>query len=165
MEKFFELREKAKKELKNAEQALNFTYPLVGDNRILLNVVNHLFLASTNIMGCLLYFELIHKRLSEFTDNFESKFHLMKSSMMDRYNLDLDYLCLVRDLKDIIIAHNESPIEFSRGKKLVICSDNYNLKQITPENLKNAAAKTKLFIDEVIHITDKKPYFAFICII
>lgn len=156
MEKFLELRQKSMKELKSAEQALNFTFPLVKDNKVLLSVVNHLFLASTDIMGSLLYFEVLRKRISPFEDNFESKYHLFRTKILDRHNIDKDYLRLVRDLKDTILAHHESPIEFSRGERLIICNDNYELKQISPEFLKKAISKTKLFIDDVIYLTSKK---------
>lgn len=154
MEKFLELREKSLKYLKSAEQTVNFTYPLVKENKVLLTVVNQLFLAGTNIMGSLLHYELLHKRISIFEDNFEQKFHLLKSRVGDRYNIDTEYLKIIRDLKDMIIAHSNAPVEFSRGNKLVICNDNYELREISVESLKKALAKTKLFIDDVIYITD-----------
>ena len=155
MEKFLELRDKSVKHLKAAEQTINFTYPLVRENRVLLSAVNHLFLASTSIMGSLLSYEERNKRIPGFEDKFEEKFHLLKTRVADRYNIDPEYLRMMRDLKDLIIAHNASPVEFSRGKKLVICSDNYELKEITAENLKNVLSKTKLFIEDVILITNK----------
>lgn len=156
MEKFLLLREKAMKDLKAAEQALNFTYPLVKDSKVLLSVVHKLFLATSHIIESLLHHELIHKRISGFEDNFESKYHILRTQVMDRYNIDKEYLRLARDLKDIIIAHHESPIEFSRAGKFIICNDNYELKQITPETLKKTFLKTKLFIEEVIYLTTKK---------
>jgi len=155
MEKFLELRHKAEKYAKTAEQTINFTYPLVKENKIMLTVINQLFLANTTIMGSLLHYELYHKRIPFFDDNFESKFHLLRSRVADKYSIDPEYLKLLRDLKDIIIAHNNSPIEFSRGNKLVICNDNYELKELTIENLKKALSKTKLFIEDIIYITNK----------
>jgi nitrogen-specific signal transduction histidine kinase len=152
MEKYLELQENAKKYLKNADQGLNFTYPLVKDNKVLLSVVNNLFLSLSNAMGSLLYHELLYKRVPIFQDNFESKFQLMRSKVAERYNIDKTYLKLMRDLKDIIISHNESPIEFSRGNRFIICGNNYEIKEVNPETLKKAIGKTKLFIDEIIHI-------------
>ncbi len=156
MEKFLELQESALTYQKNAEQGINFTYPLVKENKVLLSVVNNLFLAGTNIMGSILHYELLYKRIPAFNDNFEAKYRLMRSRIMEKYHLDAQYLKLVRDLKEIIIAHHESPIEFSRGSKFVICNDNYELKEISLESLKDAMRKTKLFIDEVISITKQK---------
>jgi len=156
MEKFLELEEAALKHIKNAEYGITFTYPLVKESKVLISVVNHLFLACTNIAGSLLYYELLYKSISPFPDNFESKFHIMKNALLDKYNLDPDYLKMMRKLREIIIAHNNSPIEFSRAGKYVICNDEYDLKEITLPWLKETHGKTKLFIDEVISITHKR---------
>jgi len=156
MEKFLELQEKAQQYIKNAEHGITFTYPLVKENKVLLSVVNNLFLACTNGIGSILHYERLYKRVPLFEENFEEKYRLMRSRVLERYNLDPDYLKLVRDLKETIIAHNQSPIEFSRGGKLVICNDNYELKEVSVESLKKTLGKTKLFIDEVIHITKKQ---------
>jgi hypothetical protein len=156
MEKVLELRDKALKYLKNAEHGLTFTYPLIKENKVLLSVVNNLFLSLTSAMSSLLYYEFFYKRISLFEDKFESKFYILKNKLLEKYHLDEESLKLIRDLKDLIIAHNESPIEFSRGNKLIICSDNYELKEISPESLKNAISKTKLFIEDIIRITQRR---------
>ncbi|MFT4303414.1 MAG: hypothetical protein ACMXYG_02540 [Candidatus Woesearchaeota archaeon] len=153
MEKYLELREKALLNLKNANQGISFTYPLIKENKVLLSIVNHLFLASTQIMGSILYYELKFKRIDLFEDNFESKLRIFKNKVIDKYNLDSNYTKIMRDLKEIIVAHNDSPIEFSRGNKLIICNDNYEIKEISIETLKKVQDKTKVFIDEVISIT------------
>lgn len=155
-EKYIELQKKSIQNLKNARQTLEFTYKMVQENKLLMSVVNELFLSCTFAMGSLLYYELLHKRIEIFEDNFESKLRIFKNQMMERYGFKKDYVKLMRDLKEIVIAHNKSPIEFSKNDKLVICSDNYDLKQITYESLKDALKKTNLFIDEVIYITSYK---------
>ncbi|MCB9358395.1 hypothetical protein H6503_00530 [Candidatus Woesearchaeota archaeon] len=155
MEKYIELREKALSNLKQANHGISFTYPLIKENKVLLNIVNHLFLACTNNMASILAYEMTYKRIDPFEDNFESKLRIFKNSILERYNLDQIYVKLMRDFKEIIIAHNESPIEFSRGNKFIICNDNYELKEITIDSLKKAADKTKVFIDEGISITSR----------
>jgi hypothetical protein len=156
MEQYLELQQKALDYLKKAEQGVNFTYKLVQDNKVLMTVVNNLFLASTSIMGSLLHYEQMYKRIPVFEDNFESKMRIFKSRVRERYNLDPGYIRMMRDLKDIIVAHHESPVEFSKGKKFIICNDNYELKEITAESLKKTLSKTKIFIDEVISLTKQK---------
>lgn len=155
-DKYLELQKKAISSLKNSKQTLEFTYKMVKENKLLLSVINELFLACTSIMGSLLYYELLHKRIGFFENTFEAKLRIFRVSVMERYGISNDYVKLMRDLKELIIAHNQSPIEFSRGEKFVICSDNYELKQISYENLKDAFKKTNLFIDEVIYITSYK---------
>jgi len=155
-EKYLELQKKSIHNLKNAKQTIDFTYKMVKENKLLMGVVNELFLACSFAMGSLLYYELLHKRINFFEDKFESKLRIYKNKVSERYGLNPNYIKLMRDLKEIVIAHNQSPIEFSKGDKFVICSDNYELKQITLESLKEAFKKTNLFIDEVIYITSHK---------
>jgi hypothetical protein len=153
MEKFLELRLKALEYLKVADQSIKFTYQLVKDNKVLVTAVNGLFMAMASAIGSLLYYELKYKRVPAFEDNFEAKYQLMRTNVLERYHIDPSYLKLARQLKDLVIAHKNSPIEFSREGKFVICSDDYKIKEITPDSLREAYAKTKLFIEEVITLT------------
>lgn len=153
---FVILQKKSISNLKNAKQTLEFTYEMVKENKLLLSVVDELFLACTNAMGSLLYYELKHKRINSFENKFEPKLRIFRNEVMERYGIGVEVVKLMRDLKEIIIAHKKSPFEFSREDKFVICSDNYDLKQITKQNLQEALKKANIFIDEVIYITSYK---------
>ena len=63
MEKYEEIRDKAIKNIKIADHMLTQTYPLVKDPRLLLTVLENVFLSLTNAIGALLYFERLYKRV------------------------------------------------------------------------------------------------------
>ena len=155
MEKFQEVREKANKHIHIADHMLSVTYPLVKDNKLLLAVIENIFLAYTNIIGSLLYYERVFKRIPPFQENFESKFIMFKETCVLKYKIDRSYVSDIQDLKNIILAHRKSPVEFSRRDRFIICSNNYKLETISVSELKKHIDKAKLFIQEIINITSK----------
>ena len=155
MEKFQELREEALKNLKAADHMLIITYPLVGDTKILLNVMDNIFLALSNSMGAILHYERLFKQIPPFNDNFEGKFMMFKNKCMKRYNIDLEYVKLIQEIKETIVLHKNSPVEFKRQDRYIICTDNYRMVAITVNMLKNYLKKTKEFITMMQLITRK----------
>jgi len=155
MERFQEVREKANKHIHIADHLLSVTYPLIKDNKLLLAVIENIFLAYTNTIGSLLYFERTFKRIPPFQDNFESKFTMFRETCVLKYKIDKSYVSDIQDLKNIILAHKKSPVEFTRKDRFVICSDNYKLKTISIDELKKQIDKAKLFIQEMNNIISK----------
>lgn len=152
MEEYETFRDKSLHFLKAAHQGIAFTYPLLKENKVLLSIVHDLFKANSSAMAALLHFESYNKRIPIFSNSFEEMMHIYRSNVMEKYHLDPIYFFMLRDLKDLVIAHRDAPVEFSRGDAFVICNDNYDLKEITIENCKKAEAKTKLFIEEIISL-------------
>lgn len=156
MEKFQELRETAKKKIQLADHILTQTYPLVKDTKLLLVVMENIFLALTNSIGSLLYYERLFKRIPPFQDNFSSKFNMFRAKCIDRYKIDKEHVIFIQDIKDIIVEHKKSPVEFVRKDRFVICSDNYSMKTISVEQIKEHLAKAKLFTNQMGNITTKE---------
>ena len=155
MEKFQELRDLASKKLKLADHILTMTYPMIKDPRLLLSSIENLFLAFTYGMSSLLYYERLFKRVPQFQDNFASKFELFKENCLKKYNLDNEYPKIMQEIKDIIVAHKKSPMEFSRNDSLIICNGNYRMKTISSNMIHNYVQKAKLFIKNVSTIVSK----------
>ncbi len=159
MEAYQRLREEASKKISLADHMLFVTYPLVKDAKLLLAVMENIFLAHTHIMGSLLYYERMYKRVAPFFDTFESKYRLFSEKCSQRYAIEHEYLDLMREVKDILTAHKRSPIEFSRKDQFVICSDDYQLKVLKAEDIKTLVSKTKEFfnkVDSLIKELEKK---------
>ena len=146
MEKFQELRDLAKKKIQVADHILTMTYPIVKDARLLLAVVENIFLSLNYAMSSVLYHEMLFKRISPFPDNFTSKFDLFKDKCVDKYKIDKDHVKLMQDLKEIVISHKKSPVEFQRKDNFVICDGSYRIKSISASELKDSIAKAKSFI-------------------
>ena len=155
MEQFQELKEAAKKKITIADHMLTQTYPLVKDVKLLIAVLENTFLALSYAMSSVLSYDKLFKKISVFPENFEARFHIFKEKCAPRYNIDNEYLSLIREIKDIIIAHKKSPVEFARNDRFVICSDNYRMKTVSVDQLKKIIQKSKMFVQETGNIVNK----------
>ncbi|PIY60565.1 hypothetical protein COY95_01115 [Candidatus Woesearchaeota archaeon CG_4_10_14_0_8_um_filter_47_5] len=155
MEKYEEALEKARRKLHIADHMVCVTYPLLRDNKLLVAALENLFLALTNSMGALLYYERLYKQVPPFHDTFESKFNLFKLKMVRKYRFDTAYLPLMEEIKNIIIQHRKSPVEFARKDSFVICTDNYRTFTVTLVAIKGYIAKTKTFLEKIQSIVEK----------
>jgi hypothetical protein len=155
MEKFQEYRELAIKKLKIADHILTVTFPLVKDTRLLLGVIENLFLSLTYSMSSILYYERLFKRIPPFHDNFESKFNMFKERCFKKYNLNPEFISLIKEIKELIILHKKSPVEFTRKDSFVICNGYYRIKTIKIDLIKRYKEKTNLFLEETKKITSK----------
>jgi len=152
MEKFQLLLEESKKKLSIADHMLIMTYPVVNDPKLLLVVLENIFLSLTNSIGAILHHERLFKRVPPFQDNFDSKFEVLKE-IAEKHNLK--YLDMIKDIKDIILQHKKSPMEFTKSDRLIICSDTYKIKQISYETLKKYLFNAKFFINQATTIVKK----------
>jgi hypothetical protein len=146
-------REDAKKNIQVADHMLFVTYPLIKDPKLLLAVMENMFLTLTNSMRYLLYYERMFKRVPSFFDTFESKYRLFSEKIIGNYEINEEDLQFLRRIKNILVAHKRSPIEFARRDQFVICSDDYNLEVLGINDIKDYLNKTKKFfytIDKII---------------
>jgi hypothetical protein len=120
MEKFQEARERAKKNIAVADHMLSVTFPLVKDTKLLLAIIENIFLAYTNSIAAILHHERLFKNIPPFQETFESKFNMFREMCSSKYKIDKSYLTEIQDIKDIITEHKKSPVEFKRGDKFVI---------------------------------------------
>jgi hypothetical protein len=155
MEQFQEALEKAKQKLKIADHMIFMTYPLVKDNRLLLSVMQNIFLSLSSAMSAILYYERMFKKIPSFNDNFDAKFTAFKANCVKRLNIDENYVKMISEIRDIIIEHKKSPMEFTRQNKFVICSSTYRMRTITVEEIKKYISQTRLFINEANNIVSR----------
>ena len=115
-----------------------------------------LVLAILSILTLLgLSFTFVMRTEMQAADNFASKFELFSDKCAKRYNIPYEQLKAIKDLREIIIAHKKSPVEFSRKANFVICEDNYRTRTISSNEVKNYIEKAKLFIKDVTTIISK----------
>lgn len=152
MEKYQEVRDRAVKNIKIADHMLTQTYPIVNDPRLLLTVLENVFLSLTNAMGALLHFERLHKRIPPFNDNFDSKFNMFKMRMVEKHKINKENVKFIGDVKSMIVSHKKSPMEFSRKGVFVMCSGDYNMKTLTPNDMRAYITKAKSFVGDITSI-------------
>jgi hypothetical protein len=106
-------------------------------------------------MSSVLNYERLFKRIPPFQDNFDSKFNMFRAKVTNRYGIENRYIQLINEVKEVIIQHRKSPMEFSRKDKLVICNGDYKMRTITVNNIKEYINNTKDFIEIMQKITLK----------
>ncbi|MBW3013606.1 hypothetical protein KY340_05385 [Candidatus Woesearchaeota archaeon] len=159
MESFQECRQRAERNLQIAEHMLTVTYPLLKDAKLLLGVTENIFLGITNSMSAAVFFERTYKRIPPFHDNFESKFNTFAARIVPRYGISKKYIQLLDIIKEIVIKHKQSPIEFARKDKFVICDEKYNIKQITEKELRQHLQQAKELHQIIIRIVSQNEGF------
>ena len=155
MEKFQELRDSASKKLQVADYMLTMTYPLVRDPKLLLSVAENLFLAYSYSISSLLHYERLFKRIPFFHDDFRSKLDMFADRCLGKYGIDSENVGIIMDLREMIVAHKKSPVEFSRKDSFVICDGDYRFRTISPSIIKGYVEKAKLFIRKIYSIISK----------
>ena len=156
METYEEARGKAKRHIKIADHMLTQTYPLVQDPKLLVAVMENLFSAMDSSMSAILYYERLFKRIPPFHDSFDSKLNIFRARCIRRYNFSTDYIILIQNIREILKEHKESPFEFSRKGRFVICSDNYRMKTISVDKMKGYIRQAKDFVAEMETMVNKK---------
>jgi len=147
MEKFQEARAKAYKNIKLADHMTYVTFKYLDDPKIMLAILENIFLGLTNAVGSLLYYERLFKRIPPFHNNFESKYNIFKEHCVEQHKIPKEYVQLLKEVKDIIIQHKKSPVEFIKNGKFVICSQEYECKTLDIEHIKDIMEKGKKFIE------------------
>ena len=149
MEKFQELRGEARLKLKNADHLITMTYQMVKDNKLLMAAVENLYQALELSITSVLSYERMFKRVQPFHNELSSKLNIFYQDIAPKRNIDKSYLKLIQDIGDIVQAHKLSSVEFTRKDRLVIASENYELRELTPELVKNYLEKSKKFIQDM----------------
>jgi len=155
MEKFVEYRDKARHNIRVADHMLTMTYPLVKDPKLLLAVLQNIFLSLTNAMAAVLYYERVFKRIPPFHDTFESKFSMFKAKIVPRYKLDLKMVRYIAEIKEIVHEHKESSTEFARKGRFVIANENYRMRALDEKALKRYLASAKKVVHELLQLVSK----------
>ena len=111
----------ANKLFRTADHMAYVTFPLVKDNKLIITVVENLVLALTKAMNSIVEYDKLFKRINLYGDSFEVKFDAFKTKCARRYGIERQHIVLIEDLKGIVDDRKQSPMEFIRKDKYVIC--------------------------------------------
>jgi hypothetical protein len=132
--------------IKRADHLTYMTLPLIRDNKLILSILENIHLSLVQGMDAMLEYERYYKRISPLPMNFNSRFDIFRDKLINKYNITNDEVELIRSLKESIESHKNSPIAFSRPDKFVICSENYRMKSISVEEIKQYILIAKSFL-------------------
>jgi hypothetical protein len=158
MEKFQESLKKAKQETHVADHMIFVTYNVVNNPRLLFSAMKKILVSMLFALDALLQYERLFKRISAIPQTYTSKLLLLKKHCQ-KYKLSQNYIYLIKELNDLIVEHEKSPVEFSRKKRFVICSRDYRMKTITINKIKEYLSRNKAFLKDVEAITRKNGIF------
>ncbi len=129
-----------------ADHLAYVSYPLLKDNKLLLAIVQNLYLAGVNGLDAILHYERMYKRLNTIPFDIESKIIIFQTKIETRINVS-GVSKVIKDLKFILNQHRDTKMEFSRKEKFIICSDDYSMmKTIDIEMLKTYILVMRPFI-------------------
>jgi len=148
--------ESAKNNIKIADHMVNITYKLVKDPKLFLVILERLDKALTFTMKSILFYERYYKKIPTFREDFNVMHDIFKARCLRRYNFNNDYILLIKEVNDVIKKHKQSPMEFKRDGKFVICSDDYKLNVVSDDSLKKKIEKAKAFIREADYMLNSK---------
>jgi|SRR3989344_760653 len=150
MNQFRNLVEGAYNSFRTADHLAYVSYPLLKDKRLLLVITQNLYMAGVKCVDALLYYERLYKRLNIVPAEFNSRMQIFRKIVAPRYKINESVVNIVNDLHLLGKQHKESPIEFFRKDKLVICSDGYSsIKTVDIELLKSYISEMRNFLGVV----------------
>ena len=146
------LLEKARQQYEAAFHLLHVTFPLVKDSKLLLGVVNNIFSSLEYSMSAILNYERQLHLVPHYFDNFQSKLNLFRYKSVRRNNIPMETVNLMMELKALLELHKKSPMEFQRGGRLVICSQDYHLRTLSIKDLHVHLARAKELLNQADNI-------------
>jgi hypothetical protein len=146
MERFRDLVLEANKTLKLADHMVYVTYPLIKDNKLLIHIITNIDKSIKHSIDAFIRYDRIYKRIRANPKDFTEKLDIFSKISSKRYPFTQSDFEFIEEIDDLVKKHKESPMEFVRGNKFVICSENYNTKILTLEKVKYMISKAKPFI-------------------
>lgn len=152
-EKFILSLEKARKSLEMADHLTYMTFPLVKENRLLLKVLDELYLSVLNTINSILQYEYAYKRIQIYKDAKENFRTFM--DLAEKYKISQEQLKNLIEILNLGEKHKRSPFEFVKNDKIVIMSDNLKTATLNLEKIKRFLLETKDFIRKASLIISK----------
>lgn len=150
MEQFRRILEGANKAFRTADHLAYVSYPLLKDKRLLLAITQNLYLAGVKGMDALLYYERLYKRLNILPMEYNSRMQIFKNAVASRHRIKDNVIKTIHNLHLLNKQHKESPIEFLRKDKLVICADDYSsVRTIDIDLLKGYISEIRALLEVV----------------
>ena len=156
VELFQTLLEEANKAMKTADHLVYVTFPLINDIKLIVTITENLNKALVLGMEAVLQHEYLYKRIGYVPKDFREKMEMFKSYCIPRYNIERDSLLLISDIKDIIEHRRNSPTEFIRSNKFVMCTSDYKMRVLNYDKVKRYNLQCKDFISKVNGILGKR---------
>lgn len=155
MEQYANSKNKVQHHIRVADHLLTMTYPMLKDPKILASALENMFSALSITLDAVMYYERLFKRVPLYNDNFQSKFTIFKTKVVNNYNISSDTVKFISELKEYVTERKKAPVEFPRKGKYVIADKDYRLRTLAFEDLKKKLTKTKKVTFELLELVEK----------
>ena len=128
-----------------ADHILEHTYPLVGDPKLLLSALQNLSDAIDAGIEAL---------LRQYGHEVPGAFEERVDELRRVQRVPDGFVRFVREVRATLQDHRESPVEFVRAQRYVICDPDYRLRTLEQEQVKGYVRRAKVFIammEEKVH--------------
>jgi len=149
MQEASNLLNEANRLLRTADHLAYVTYPLVKDNKLIMAITENLAEAMTKAVDAVLSYDIYYKRIMNVPSDFQSRLEVFKTSCMPRYRINLNYLSLIRDLKNIQDIRKRTRMEFIRNDKYILTQENFKLRTLNYQGIKNYITLSKSFFEKI----------------
>ncbi len=156
MESVRSLAREANQFFNTADHLLYVTYPLINDTKLLMVIISNIYNSLFKGMQSIVRYDKIYKRIPPIGEDFFSVFEAFKTKCGPRYNFQREYTVLALDIRNIMHEREQSPIEFRRKENFVIASQDYKLRAINLNKVKDYLNATKSFINRLNEVITKK---------
>ncbi len=155
MKRNYHLLREAEKALGDSERIMAHTFPLLQEPKLLLSSLEGIFLSFSYAMGYVLMRS--SERDEEYSHlSFDDKVQLFKEKANDEELMNVHYLDTIKEIKEILLLHKRSPVEFSRKDKLVICSEDYGMKIIHAKDVTHYLEIARAFLKTIREVIQKQ---------
>lgn len=152
MERLKQLVKEANSEFMKANHLAYVTYPMIKETKLLYVIAEVLQGALAKGVEAMLHYERLYKRIPLVPGAFDTELELFKNNCIVRYGFNRNVVLLLLDLKSLVRAKKESPVEFSRQGQLVICDEDYGMNVIDIQKLKSYVMDSREFIERMNHV-------------
>ena len=152
MTDYLDSRKKALQQHDVAFHIFNVTFPLIKDPKLLIGVMQNIMNSFEYSIDTILAYERELHLISVAPQEFQAKFNLFKFKSRRRNNIPVELTKTIDEIQETLDLHKESPMVFQRGNKFVICSNNYMLKTISINDIREYLTKNMEFIRLVDNI-------------
>ncbi len=135
MEKFIQNLEEAERIIRTVDHLIYVTFPLIKDKRMLIKILVETKNALVYFINAILQYDYMYKRIQLYQDPTQN-FRTFKDKSSKRYGITEQEMAQIISLFNIVEAHKKSPMEFTRGDKIVIMTENFKPETINQEKVK-----------------------------
>jgi len=134
---------------KSADHLIYVTLPVVKDIKLVATILDNVYFSLVHGMDAVLEYERYHKRILPMANNFDLRLDTFRKKIVGNHEFTKEESDFIVEIKKLRDDRKDASMEFTRGGKLVICSEGYRMKTISIDEIKKYLSTTRNFLLKV----------------